>query len=215
MTTMTMRSPSKTADNGVNVAALLGAREALSKAPAAAAFKWRVACEWINGTHSRSAIGTFFGLGADQSRKTTFSVEADHPEVFAAEDQAPTPVEIDRAITELRATGVKVMITELDVNLLPPAAPATPGEPPPAAANPYANGLPDDLQQALARYYADAFRVFLTHRDDITRVTFWGVSDADSWLNRGRANYPLLWNRQREPKPAFDEVVKVLRTSRP
>jgi uncharacterized OsmC-like protein len=94
MTTMTMRSPSKTANNGVNVAALLGAREALSKAPAAAAFKWRVACEWINGTHSRSAIGTFFGLGADQSRKTTFSVEADHPEVFAAEDQAPTPVEI-------------------------------------------------------------------------------------------------------------------------
>jgi len=129
--------------------------------------------------------------------------------------QAPTPAEIDQAITELRATGVKVMLTELDVNLLPPAAPATPGEPPPAAANPYANGLPDDLQQALARYYADAFRVFLTHRDDITRVTFWGVSDADSWLNRGRANYPLLWNRQREPKPAFDEVVKVLRTSRP
>ena len=69
MTTMTMGSTSKTANNGVNVAALLGAREALSKAPAAAAFKWRVACEWINGTHSRSAIGTFFGLGADQSRK--------------------------------------------------------------------------------------------------------------------------------------------------
>ena len=94
MTTMTIGSTSKTANNGVNVAALLGAREALSKAPAAAAFKWRVACEWINGTHSRSAIGTFFGLGADQSRKKTFSVEADHPEVFAAEDQAPTPVEL-------------------------------------------------------------------------------------------------------------------------
>ena len=129
--------------------------------------------------------------------------------------QSPTPAEIDQAITELRATGVKVMITELDVNLLPAAPPATPGEPPPAAANPYANGLPDDMQQALARYYGDAFRVFLKHRDDISRVTFWGVSDADSWLNRGRANHPLLWNRQREPKPAFDEVVKVLRTSRP
>jgi uncharacterized OsmC-like protein len=94
MTTMTIGSTSKTANNGVNVAALLGAREALTKAPAAAAFKWRVACEWINGTHSRSAIGTFFGLGADQQRKRTFSVEADHPEVFAAEDQAPTPVEL-------------------------------------------------------------------------------------------------------------------------
>jgi uncharacterized OsmC-like protein len=94
MTTMTIGSVSKTANNGVNVAALLSAREALSKAPAAAAFKWRVACEWINGTHSRSAIGTFFGLGADQPRKRTFSVEADHPEVFAAEDQAPTPVEL-------------------------------------------------------------------------------------------------------------------------
>ena len=94
MTTMTIGSTNKTANNGVNVAALLGAREALTKAPAAAAFKWRVACEWINGTHSRSAIGTFFGLGADQQRKRTFSVEADHPEVFASEDQAPTPVEL-------------------------------------------------------------------------------------------------------------------------
>ena len=94
MTAMTMKSPDKTANNGVNVAALLGAREALSKAPAAAAFKWRVASEWINGTRSRSMIGSFFGLGADQTRKKTFSVEADHPEVFAAEDQAPTPVEI-------------------------------------------------------------------------------------------------------------------------
>src|SRR5690349_13288184 len=94
MTTMTIGSASKTANNGVDVAALLGAREALTKAPAAAAFKWRVACEWINGTHSRTAIGTFFGLGTEQQRKRTFSVEADHPEVFAAEDQAPTPVEL-------------------------------------------------------------------------------------------------------------------------
>ena len=73
------------------------------------------------------------------------------------------------------------------------------------------NGLPDDVQQALARRYADAFRVFVQHRDDITRVTFWGVSDGDSWLNRGRMNFPLLWDRQRQPKPAFDAVVNVLR----
>jgi endo-1,4-beta-xylanase len=124
--------------------------------------------------------------------------------------ESPTTAEIDQAITELRATGVKVMITELDVNLLPPSGPRVPGQPPPPASNPYANGLPDDVQQALARRYADAFGVFLKHREAITRVTFWGVSDGDSWLNRGRMNYPLLWDRQRQPKPAFDAVVKVL-----
>jgi endo-1,4-beta-xylanase len=123
----------------------------------------------------------------------------------------PTASEIDQTIAELRATGVKVMITELDVNLLPPATPPTPGQLPSPAANPYANGLPDEVQQALAGYYAEAFRVFLKHREDITRITFWGVSDGDSWLNRGRMNYPLLWDRQRQPKPAFDEVVKALR----
>ena len=67
------------------------------------------------------------------------------------------------------------------------------------------------MQQALARYYADAFRVLLQHRTDVGRVTFWGVSDADSWLNRGRVNHPLLWDRQRHPKPAFDAVVAALR----
>jgi uncharacterized OsmC-like protein len=81
-------------DNGVNVTALLGARDALEKAPQAAQFKWRASCEWLNGTHSRSAIGNFFGLGAEQSRNKTFTVEADHPQVFASEDNAPTPVEL-------------------------------------------------------------------------------------------------------------------------
>jgi endo-1,4-beta-xylanase len=123
---------------------------------------------------------------------------------------SPTVSELDQAIVDLRATGVKVMITELDVNLLPPTGAPVPGQSPAPESNPYANGLPDDVQQALAQYYAEAFRVFLKHRDDITRVTFWGVSDADSWLNRGRVNHPLLWDRQRRPKPAFDEVVKVL-----
>ena len=124
--------------------------------------------------------------------------------------ESPSTTEIDQTITELRATGVKVMITELDVNLLPPAGPPTPGQPAPPAANPYANGLPEDVQRTLAQRYADAFRIFLKHRDDITRVTFWGVSDADSWLNRGRTNHPLLWDRQRQPKQAFDAVVRVL-----
>jgi uncharacterized OsmC-like protein len=81
-------------NNGVDVSALLGAREALEKTPEAAQFKWRASCEWLNGTHSRSAIGNFFGLGAEQSRNKTFTVEADHPQVFASEDKAPTPVEL-------------------------------------------------------------------------------------------------------------------------
>ena len=94
----------------------------------------------------------------------------------------PTPVALDQAIADLRATGLKVMITELDVNLLPQAGRPAAGQPPAPESNPYANGLPDDVQQALARHYADAFRVLLKHRDDITRVTFWGVSDGDSGI---------------------------------
>jgi len=92
MTTST--SSPATVDNGVNVTALLDAREALEKAPAAAQFKWRATCQWLNGTHSRSTIGKYFGLGVEHSRDKTFAVEADHPKVFAAEDQAPTPVEL-------------------------------------------------------------------------------------------------------------------------
>jgi endo-1,4-beta-xylanase len=122
----------------------------------------------------------------------------------------PAPADLDQAITELRGTGLPVMITELDVNLLPQAGAPARGQAPSPESNPYASGLPDDVQQALARYYAEAFGVLLKHRDGIGRVTFWGVSDADSWLNRGRVNHPLLWDRQRRPKPAFDRVVAVL-----
>jgi len=93
--TITMSTSDRTrVDNGVNVDALLGAREALDQAPDAAQFKWRATCEWLNGTHSRSTIENFFGLGAEQSRDKTFRVEADHPHVFASEDHAPTPVEL-------------------------------------------------------------------------------------------------------------------------
>ena len=81
-------------DNGVNVQALLDAREALSEAPEAAQFKWRAKCEWVNGTHSRSTVEGFFGLGEEQMHKSTFTFDADHPEVFASEDNAATPVEI-------------------------------------------------------------------------------------------------------------------------
>lgn len=87
----TIQSP---ADNGVNVQALLDARNALSDAPEAAQFTWKATTEWVQGTHSRSTVENFFGLGAEQAHKTTFSYSADHPEVFAAEDNGPTPVEL-------------------------------------------------------------------------------------------------------------------------
>jgi uncharacterized OsmC-like protein len=94
MTTNNTNTTIARVENGVNVSALLQAREALQQTPEAAQFKWRAACEWVNGTHSRSVINSFFGLGAEQSRSNNFALEADHPQVFAAEDQAPTPVEI-------------------------------------------------------------------------------------------------------------------------
>jgi uncharacterized OsmC-like protein len=80
-------------NNGVNVEALLGAREALSGAPEAAQFTWRAACEWQNGTHSTSDVEGFFGLGGEQSHRTKYSFDVDHPEVFASEDNGATPVE--------------------------------------------------------------------------------------------------------------------------
>lgn len=80
-------------DNGVNVEALLGARQALTDTPAAAQFKWRASCSWVRGTHSKSSVQGFFGLGSEQSHRTEFSFEADHPEVFASEDLGATPVE--------------------------------------------------------------------------------------------------------------------------
>src|SRR4051794_41938549 len=88
-----MNVSTKVIDNGVNVQALIGAREALGKAPEAAQFRWRATCDWIHGTHSRASITGFFGLGQEQARKTEFRFDADHPEIFASEDRGATPVE--------------------------------------------------------------------------------------------------------------------------
>jgi len=89
-----MSTTQKPVDNGVNVEALLGAREALTAAPEGAKFKWRAKCEWVRGTHSRSTVEGFFGLGEEQKHRTKFTFEADHPEIFASEDNGATPVEI-------------------------------------------------------------------------------------------------------------------------
>jgi uncharacterized OsmC-like protein len=82
-----------TVNNGVNVEALLAAREALKSAPEAAKFKWRASCKWQNGTFTQTKVEGFHGLGAEQKHKTKFSFDADHPEIFASEDLGATPVE--------------------------------------------------------------------------------------------------------------------------
>ena len=88
-----MTTTETTANNGVNVQALLDAREALSQAPEAAQFNWRATCEWKDGTHSHSTVEGYFGLGQEHKHKKTFNFDADHPEVFASEDKGATPVE--------------------------------------------------------------------------------------------------------------------------
>ena len=131
----------------------------------------------------------------------------------------PTEDVIDETIADFAKLGLKVMITELDVNVLP-----TPGQGGADVStrfredprlNPWPDGLPADMEQRLARRYAGIFGVFLKHRDAVTRVTFWGVHDGASWLNhfpvRGRTNYPLLFDRMKQPKPAFDAVVALTR----
>jgi uncharacterized OsmC-like protein len=81
-------------NNGVNVGALLEAREALKQAPEAAKFTWRASCKWQNGTHSRTSVQGYHGLGEEQRHRTEFTFDADHPEVFASEDKGATPVEL-------------------------------------------------------------------------------------------------------------------------
>ena len=80
-------------NNGVNVQALLDAREALKGAPGATQFTWKASCKWVNGTHSQAKVQGFFGLGQDQQHKTEHTFEADHPEIFATEDNGITPIE--------------------------------------------------------------------------------------------------------------------------
>ena len=82
-----------TVNNGVNVQALLDAREVLKGAPEAAQFTWRASCKWQTGTHSTTNVGGFFGLGQEQQHKTETSFSADHPEIFASEDKGITPIE--------------------------------------------------------------------------------------------------------------------------
>lgn len=89
----TTTATTRVIDNGVNVEALIGAREALTEAPAGAQFTWRATSDWVNGTHTRASVKGFHGLGEEQSHRSEFTFESDHPEVFASEDHGATPVE--------------------------------------------------------------------------------------------------------------------------
>ncbi len=137
---------------------------------------------------------------------------------------SPSIEQVDAAITAFGKLGLKVMITELDVDVLPLAfqymgADITLSAELQPKLNPYAMGLPDEVQQAMAQRYAGLFGVFLKHRGVLKRVTFWGVTDADSWLNnwpvKGRTNYPLLFDRSAQPKPAFDAVIHAAHSAPP
>ena len=124
--------------------------------------------------------------------------------------------EIEESILEFSALGVDIMFTELDISVLPDpkgveGADVNQQKVYNSALNPYPGSLPDSVAQQLARDYEDLFRLFLKHKDKISRVTFWGVNDGDSWLNNwpvpGRTNYPLLFDRQFHPKMAFNKLI--------
>jgi endo-1,4-beta-xylanase len=135
----------------------------------------------------------------------------------------PTRAQQDSTIRAFAELGVPVMITELDVDVLPSASDYQGADISVRAEledrlNPYVDGLPEEMQAALARRYAELFDIYLDHRGHVSRVTFWGVSDGDSWKNnwpiRGRTNHPLLFGRDHEPKPAFHAVVETARRHR-
>ncbi len=130
--------------------------------------------------------------------------------------------EIEAAFQAFSDVGMKIMITEMDIDVLP-----QPGNYQGAdisknfalqkELNPYADALPDSMQQVLANRYAELFRIFYKYKDSVSRVTFWGVHDSMSWKNffpvRGRTNYPLLFDRQLKPKPAFNAVIDIAKRS--
>jgi uncharacterized OsmC-like protein len=105
-------------DNGVNVEALLQAREALTDAPEAAQFTWRANCTWVRGTHSRSTVEGFFGLGEEQHHRTSYTFDADHPEIFASEDNGATPVELVLVgLASCLTAGVAAVAQNRDIQL--------------------------------------------------------------------------------------------------
>ena len=130
----------------------------------------------------------------------------------------PSLTDEEATIQTFAALGIKVMVTELDIDMLPPAVKDPTAEVSlkpmdyDPKIDPWRDGLSDDAAQAEAKRYGELFALFRKYRGTITRVTFWNVTDGDTWLNgwpmQGRHNYPLLFDRDGKPKPAYDAVVK-------
>jgi endo-1,4-beta-xylanase len=130
----------------------------------------------------------------------------------------PDLAQLDTSISNFGKMGLKVPMTELDIDVLPRATSQNTAEitlkiEQNPVLNPYVNGLPDAVQKELAKRYADLFRIFKKHGGVVDRVSFWGLTDGDNWKNdypiKGRTNYPLLFDRAGKPKPAFDAVIEV------
>lgn len=132
---------------------------------------------------------------------------------------SPTIEEIEKSILTLSKEGVKVVITELDISVLPNPQRNNSSNITDVAQNsqninPYTNGLPDSVQVALAKRYEAIFGLFNKHKDKIGRVTFWGVQDGNSWKNnfpaRGRTDYPLIFDRSHQPKKAYYAIIETV-----
>lgn len=132
--------------------------------------------------------------------------------------ESPSLQEIEESILAYSALGLKVAFTELDITVLPnpwdlQGADVNQNFEGSAKMNPYPDKLPDAVQTQLAQRYEDIFKLFVKHKDKISRVTFWGVYDGQSWLNdwpiKGRTNYPLLFDTQLQPKKAYDNLMKL------
>ena len=130
----------------------------------------------------------------------------------------PDYAEYEKSIEAFAAEGVKVMMTELDMNMLPNpegfgGADISQNFELQKKYNPYVNGLDKKAQKLFNQRYLDLFKIIERHKDAISRVTFWGTSDESSWLNgwpiKGRTNYPLLFDRNNEMKPVGKEIVKL------
>lgn len=130
----------------------------------------------------------------------------------------PTIEQIEASILAFAELGVQVMVTEMDIDVLPnpsgrQGADIAQTFEPQEGFNPYPTELPDSVQEKLTERYTSLFELFHKHRDKISRVTFWGVADHHSWLNdwpmHGRTSYPLVFDRNYKAKPAVEAIMKI------